>query len=92
MNDQISLLSNAITNFRLLFLKYRNSGGVISEREIEPLAIYFEQNDWRLVAYCRLRKENREFKLNRIHSLEEIGEFAPNQFSLQDYFEKKTRV
>lgn len=82
----LNSLEDAIANRKTLFLKYRNASGIISEREVEPLAVYFEQNNWLLVAYCRLRSENREFKLDRIHSLEAVGEFAPNQFSLRDYF------
>tara|TARA_R110002111_G_scaffold171346_2_gene236927 strand:+ start:321 stop:590 length:270 start_codon:yes stop_codon:yes gene_type:complete len=87
MNDTFNLIQNSIVNFRVLFLKYKNSNGVVSEREIEPLALFFEQNEWKVIAFCRLRAEKRIFLLSRVHRLETTEkEFAPNQFSLEEYF------
>ncbi len=87
MNEQLNLLQDSISNFRVVFLKYKNGIGVISEREIEPLALFFEQNEWKTVAFCRLRHETRTFLMTRIYSLDATEkEFAPNQFSLEDYF------
>lgn len=88
-SDNLLLLQKAITDFQVLFLKYKNASGAISEREIEPLAVYFTQNNWVVVAHCRLRNEIREFRTDRIYSLTPIEKnFPPNQFSLQDYFKK----
>ena len=87
MNNQVELLQNSITNFQVLHLKYKSGIGVISEREIEPLALFFEQNEWKMIAFCRLRVEKRTFLLSRIYSVEVTEkEFAPNQFSLEEYF------
>jgi predicted DNA-binding transcriptional regulator YafY len=87
MNSNIETLQNSITNFQVLFLKYKSGIGVISEREIEPLALFFEQNEWKTVAFCRLRSEKRTFMLSRFYSLEVTNdEFAPNLFSLEEYF------
>lgn len=87
-SDSITqLVKEGVTSFQVLLLKYKSSIGVISEREIEPLALYFEQGSWKLIAYCRLRKEQRTFLVERIHSLEKTDHyFPPNQFSLSDYF------
>jgi len=89
MNKDLTLLQDSITNFQVLLLKYKSGQGIISEREIEPLAIYFEQGEWKLIAFCRLRKENRTFLFTRFHTLEKTEkEFAPNQFSLKSNFRK----
>ena len=89
MNEQIILLRNSITTFQVLALKYKSGIGVISEREIEPLALFFDQNEWKIVAFCKLRDEKRTFLLNRVHSLKATkGGFAPNQFNLEEYFRK----
>lgn len=86
----IELCQSSISNFKVLFLKYTSGFGIISEREIEPLALYFEQNEWKMVAFCRLRAEKRTFLINRIHSLEATEKnFAPNQFSFESYFQSK---
>ena len=87
MIPHLDLLQNTISNFQVIRLKYLNGIGVISEREIEPLALFFEQNEWNLVAFCRLRGEKRQFLLSRVHSLVKTEkEFAPNEFSLGDWF------
>ena len=89
MNEQIILLRDSISNFQVLFLEYKSGIGIISEREIEPLALFFEQNEWKMVCFCRLRKENRTFLVSRVDSLEVTEkEFAPNQFSLEDWFKR----
>ncbi len=89
MNEQIILLRDSISNFQVLFLEYKSGIGIISEREIEPLGLFFDQNEWNFVAFCRLRGEKRTFLLNRIQSLEVTkGNFPPNQFSLEEYFSK----
>ena len=87
MDKYVSQLQAAISDFRILQLKYTNGIGVVSEREIEPLALYFEQGEWKLIAKCKMRKEKRTFLLKRFFSLELTKtEFAPHQFSLEDYF------
>jgi predicted DNA-binding transcriptional regulator YafY len=90
MKASLDILQSSISNFLVIFIKYKNAQNILSEREIEPLALYFEQNEWKLIAHCRLRKENREFLVSRIDSLAETHEvFAPNQFTLEFYFKNK---
>lgn len=90
MKTILDTIQQAISNFQVLQLKYIKSIGVISERAIEPLALYFEQGQWHLIAFCRLRQEKRLFLLNRIASLRETDQdFAPNQFSLAAYFKQQ---
>ena len=40
-----------------------------SERSIEPVGIFFLNNYWHLVAWCRLRQDYRDFRMDRIKSL-----------------------
>jgi len=90
MKIKLDIIQKAITNFQVLHLKYNKSNGVISEREIEPLALYFEQGEWHIIAFCRLRQEKRLFLLGRMHSLLTTEkDFAPNQFSLATYFKQQ---
>jgi predicted DNA-binding transcriptional regulator YafY len=60
--------------------------GVLTSREIEPIGLYFS-NHWHLVAYCRLRQEFRDFRLDRIHQLKAGDEtFSGRPHSLQQYW------
>ena len=60
-----------------------------STRDIEPFALLSTQENWLLIAWCRLRKEFRYFRLDRIESLEIIPEnFTPHKMTLQEFFDK----
>lgn len=60
-------------------------------RKIEPLGIYFtENNAWVVIAYCKLRKEFREFRLDRILQAKTTSKPFDYQedFTLKGYFSK----
>lgn len=40
-----------------------------SNRDVEPVGIYYLGEHWYLVAYCRLRKDYRTFKFSNIHNI-----------------------
>lgn len=42
----------------------------ISNREIEPVGVFFSNENWYLIAFCRLRKAYRSFRLDRIIELQ----------------------
>ena len=87
----LSLIQKAITNTNVLQIEYYSIyKEENTKRNIEPLAIYFTKNAWILVAFCRLRKEEREFRLDRILKLiTTLDTFKYQQnFSLKKYIEK----
>jgi predicted DNA-binding transcriptional regulator YafY len=40
-----------------------------TERNIEPVGIFFQEGYWHLIAYCRLRKDYRDFRIDRIKAV-----------------------
>jgi len=67
----LEVLELAITKRNVLRLSYRSpASGNRSDREIEPLGLYFTQDQWKFVAFCRLRKEKREFRVDGVVHLE----------------------
>ncbi len=40
-----------------------------SERCIEPVGVFYQDNYWHLIAYCRLRQDYRDFRLDRISDI-----------------------
>lgn len=81
-------IQSSITNHKLLRISYSNYKGNASERILEPFAVYTANGNWLLVAFCRLRKGFRAFRLDRITSLKQLDtSFSPHQISLEDYFE-----
>ena len=88
-SNNLSSLQFSITNFTLVKISYSNEAKKSSTRTIEPFALLSTQENWLLVAWCRLRKEFRYFRLDRINSLEILPEkFTPHKMTLQDFFDK----
>jgi len=56
-------------------------------RKIEPLGLIYYVNAWHLIAWCRLRGDYRNFRLERINALTVLDvEFRPHtDFSLPQY-------
>jgi predicted DNA-binding transcriptional regulator YafY len=60
-----------------------------TSRIVEPVGIYHSFEQWYLIAWCRLRKDYRNFRLDRIESLKILNEtFDSVHPSLQEYLEK----
>lgn len=64
------VLKVCILNKRVAKISYRNANGIEQTREVEPLKLIFKHMDWYLHAFCRLKNENRLFKLARVRSIE----------------------
>ncbi len=88
-SNYLSALQIALTNFNLATIEYYSPDtNQTSKRTIEPFAMYSTQENWLLIAWCRLRKEYRSFRLDRIQKLNILLDtFEPHQITLQEYFE-----
>ena len=85
----LSAIQIALTNFCLVSFEYINAENKESKRTVEPFALLNISEGWLLVAYCRLRKEFRYFRLDRIQNLQVQQEnFTPHKMTLQEFFEK----
>jgi predicted DNA-binding transcriptional regulator YafY len=88
-SNTLSALQNALTNFLLIQFDYINAEGKESKRTVEPFALLNILEGWLLVGFCRLRKEFRYFRLDRIQKLRILEEkFTPHKMTLQEFFEK----
>lgn len=85
----LSAIQLSITNFTVLKIEYKSvETAQTSFREIESLALYSTQENWILIAWCRMRKELRSFRLDHIQKLEVKNEkFQPHEFDLEKHFE-----
>lgn len=81
-------LQSAITSREVLNMEYTALDGTASKRKIEPFALYTSQENWVLIAFCRLRGAFRSFRLDHISRLLGTGEaFQPHEMSLEEYLE-----
>ncbi len=84
----LSIIQIAITNFKLAKLEYQSLENKKTKRVIEPFAMYSTQENWLLIAFCRLRNDFRVFRLDHILKFEiQDGSFESHKMTLQEYFE-----
>jgi len=88
-SNNLSTLQLALTNFNLVEIKYYSpENNQTTERTIEPFAIYTSQENWLLIALCRLRNDYRAFRLDRIENLfVQNHTFEPHKITFEEYFE-----
>ena len=87
-SNNLSDLQNALTNYNLVKVRYINKEGSTTNRLIEPFALLSAEN-WYLIAWCRLRRGFRFFRLDRIQNMEILSEnFEPHNLTLQEYFDQ----
>lgn len=88
-SNNLSQFQFALTNFCVTKIEYTNENNKTTSRSIEPFALLSTQENWLLVAWCRLRKDFRYFRLDRIAKMEILTEnFTPHKLTLQEYFDK----
>ncbi len=94
-DDVLQTIQEAIVGSRVLFLEYYTAkSDAFSERRVEPLGLVYYADHWHLIAYCRLRKNYRDFRTDRIKTirLREETYFARPGFSLKEYLKNFMRV
>lgn len=87
----LSEIQKSILRKQILKINYHSiSKEQTTIRGIEPLSVYFTSQSWVLIAFCHLRNDLREFRLDRIIKLTNTQTpFSIDiPFSLENYFEK----
>ena len=93
-SDTLTFIQNALTAFNVLNITYHSEGKEEkTKRNIEPFALYYNQQEsWTLIAYCRLRKDYRMFRLERILNIEPLDvSFTPHKLTLKEFLDSKEK-
>jgi len=64
--DALTLAREALIARRKLGLSYAKADGAATKRTVRPLGIFFWGRTWTLAAWCELRQDFRNFRLDRI--------------------------
>lgn len=85
-------LQKCLAESRALRIAYRAGGrGEVTTREVEPLGLIHYLDYWHLIAWCRLRKDYRDFRLDRIQKLDVLdGKVSRHgDFDIQRYLKEQ---
>jgi len=64
--EALALAREAVIARRKLAVSYATAGGVVTTRTVRPLGIFFWGRTWTLAAWCELRQDFRNFRLDRV--------------------------
>lgn len=69
IKNSLPLILESISEKRQLKIKYQNLRGDYTERIIEAVGIFLEFNYWYVMAFCIMRNDFRQFRVDRIQTL-----------------------
>ncbi len=84
-------IQQAITQQRVVQMQYFSPGsGEFTERSIEPVSAVRHSNAWLVIAYCQLRQDFRNFRLDRMSKLSvSKNTYAPHDVAALEAYLKR---
>ncbi|MEJ0029632.1 MAG: YafY family protein [Bacteroidota bacterium] len=82
-------IQRAVAKKEVLRIDYSNNEETLSQREVEPIGIFYYSMAWHLIGWCKLRNGYRDFRADRIKNLVNTGQSfqGRNLISMKEYFE-----
>jgi predicted DNA-binding transcriptional regulator YafY len=72
--QRLDLLHAAIEERRAVRFRYVKEDGTASGRDAEPLCLVFWGQSWTLGAWCRMREDFRNFRVDRMDAVETLAD------------------
>lgn len=93
VDNTLQNILKSTTEKRVVHIRYTAfNTGETTERDIEPLGIFFNNGNWYSIAFCRLRNDYRDFRTDRIANLILTNErFDDRHPLLKEYLEQRYR-
>lgn len=71
--EYLSVIQESITNKEIITIEYKNNKEETSLRQLESIGLIFYAFSWHLIAWCQLRSDYRDFKVDRILTIKKQG-------------------
>jgi predicted DNA-binding transcriptional regulator YafY len=90
-NPFLKVIRRAIRETKVLHLEYKDAEGSLTDRRVNPLAIWAFTDGWLFAGWCQHRNDFRAFRLDRIAVISETGDRFPDlpDQNLQAYLATK---
>jgi predicted DNA-binding transcriptional regulator YafY len=91
--NPLQVILKSIAEKNILTIDYfANHSQEQTQRKVEPVGIFYMRTYWHLVAYCHLRKDYRNFRIDRISNMKPTKErFEKEHPELKSFLEKITK-
>jgi len=86
--ESLMPIQDAIVRRLCLAIRYNTANrGTLTDRVVEPVGLIFYSRQWHLIAWCRVRRDFRDFRLDRMAHWEVLGECFEGHagFSVKDF-------
>jgi predicted DNA-binding transcriptional regulator YafY len=92
--DGLEILFECIADKKQFFLKYHSLQSELpSERHIEPVGLFYENDAWYVLGYCLYRKDYRQFRTDRMLAIKRTSiPFTKVHNNLEDYLNKAKTI
>lgn len=92
--DALEILFESIAEKKQVFFKYHSlESEKPSERHIEPVGLFHENNFWYVLGHCHLRKDYRQFRTDRIMRIQRTTiDFTLEHGTIDEHRSKKDDV
>lgn len=90
--DALEILFEGIAEKKQVYLTYKaQDADFPTERNVEPVGLFHEANFWYMMAYCHLRNDYRQFRMDRIQKIERtLKEFTKQHKPVEYYLHNKS--
>ena len=89
VNNTLQNLLRSISEKRVLNIRYAAfTSDEVTQRDVEPIGIFYSNGYWHTIAFCRLRNDYRDFRTDRILQIATTDKnFDKEHPSLKSYLE-----
>lgn len=89
-DQSLSAILQSLASKEVLSIRYKGQKDAKAvQRAIEPIGVFYRNETWYVVAWCRLREDVRNFRLDQMQGIFPTGEqFAVRELSLHDYLQE----
>ena len=86
IKDVIPIILESISDKKQLKMDYQTAESKFSTRNIEAVGVFFEYNYWYMIAFCTMRNDIRNFRIDRIKNLLKTHvDYTQNYGNIADY-------
>lgn len=92
--NTLALLFESIAEKKQILLSYKTfDKEETTQRNIEPVGVFHDHNNWYFLGYCHLRKDYRQFRTDRIQGIQKTDcNFTIEHDSLDSYLNKNETI
>lgn len=92
-SNYIQKIIESISERKSINIRYHTFySNEIKDRNIEPIGLFFSNGYWHTIAFCELRQDYRDFRLDRILNITKTDKsFRKKHPSIKDYLGKVTK-